>query len=73
MFAWPFATTLRLGNTVPFEEKLQRWRAIGKSVFDLTGPGFELLTFRTKAKSTLPHRLCGRWKSYLTDIFRGCP
>ena len=55
-FARPFATTLRLGNTVPFKEKSQPWCAIGKSVFDLTGPGFESLTSRTKTESKLPHR-----------------
>ena len=32
------------GNTAPFEETSQRWRAIGNTVSDLTGPRFELQT-----------------------------
>ena len=40
-FAEPIAATLRLGNTASFKEKLQRWRSVGYSVFDLAGPEFE--------------------------------
>ena len=35
------------GNTGPFEEKSQRWRAIGNNVSDLTGPRFEPPTYRS--------------------------
>ena len=49
-FAWPFAATMYLGNTARFEEKSQRWRAVGNSVFDLTGPGFKPMTSRTRAE-----------------------
>ena len=34
MSLWP-------GNTALFEEMSQRWRAVGNTVFDLTGPRFE--------------------------------
>ena len=29
------------GNTTPFEEMTQRWRAVGDTVSDLSGPRFE--------------------------------
>ena len=29
------------GNTAPFEEKPQQWRAVRNTVSDLTGPKFE--------------------------------
>ena len=35
------SVSLRQGNTAPFEEMSQRWRAIGNTVADLTGPRFE--------------------------------
>ena len=37
-----------VGNTVPFEETLQRWRAVGSTVSDLTGSRFELQIFRSR-------------------------
>ena len=36
------------GNTTLFKEILQRWRAVGDTVFDLTGPIFEPKTSRFK-------------------------
>ena len=33
-------------NTAPFEEKLQRWRAVGNTMSDLIGLGFEPQSFR---------------------------
>ena len=36
------------GYTAPFEEMLQRWQAIGKTAFDLTGPRFEAQTSRCR-------------------------
>ena len=35
-----------MGNTAPFEEMLQRWRVVGNTVSDLTGPRFEPQTSR---------------------------
>ena len=35
------------GNTAPFKEMLQRWRAVGNTVSDLTGPRFEPQTSRS--------------------------
>ena len=40
-FAGPISASLRPGNTAPFEEMSQRWRAIGNTVPDLTGPSIE--------------------------------
>ena len=40
-FAGPISASLRLGNTAPLEETLQRQRAVGNTVSDLTGPRFE--------------------------------
>ena len=39
----PISASLRPGNTAPFEEMSQRWRAVGNTVSDLTGPRLELL------------------------------
>ena len=44
----PNLRSLRLGNTASFEEMLQRWRAVGNTVFDLTGPRFEFQTSRSR-------------------------
>ena len=46
-FAGPISASLRPGNTAPFEEKQQRWRAVGNTVPNLTGPRFEPQTYRT--------------------------
>ena len=40
----------RPGNTAPFEEMSQRWRAVGNTVANLTGPKFESLTYRSRDK-----------------------
>ena len=40
-FAGPISASLRPGNTAPFGEMLQRWRDVGNTVSDLTGPRFE--------------------------------
>ena len=47
-FAGPISASLRQGNTDPFEEMSQRWRAVGNTVFDLTGPRFEAQTSRSR-------------------------
>ena len=46
--AGPISASLRPGNTAPFEEMSQRWRAIGNTVSDLTGPRFEPQTSRSR-------------------------
>ena len=43
--------SLRPGYTVPFEEMLQRWRAVGNTLSDLTGPIFESQTSRPRDES----------------------
>ena len=37
-----------VGNTAPFQDMLQRWRAVGKTVSDLTGPRLEPPTSRSR-------------------------
>ena len=49
-FAGPISASLRPGNTAPFEETSQRWRAVDKTVSDLTGPRFEPRTSRSRDK-----------------------
>ena len=44
----PISASLRLDNTAPFEEMPQRGQAIGNTVSDLTGPGFEPNTSRSR-------------------------
>ena len=39
-FAGPISVSLRPGNTTPFEEMSQRWRAVGNTVSNLTGQRF---------------------------------
>ena len=55
-FAEPILAALRPDNLAPFKEMLQRWRAVGNSVFDLTGPRFESQTshFRDERINTRP-------------------
>ena len=36
------------GNTASFEEMSQRWRVVGNTVSDLTGPRFEPQTSRSR-------------------------
>ena len=47
-FAGPISASLRPGNTAPLEEMLQRWRVVGNTVSDLTGPRFEPQIFRSR-------------------------
>ena len=35
-----FFASVHQGNTAPFEEMSQRWRAVGNTVTDLTSPRF---------------------------------
>ena len=49
-FAGPIFTSLHPG-TAPFEEMSERWRAVGNTVSDLTGPRFEPQTFHSKDES----------------------
>ena len=44
--AGPISESLHSGSTAPFEEISQRWRAVGNTVSDFTGPRFEPLTSR---------------------------
>ena len=46
--AGPISASLRPGNTAPFEEMSQRWRAVGNTVSDLTGLRFEPQTSRSR-------------------------
>ena len=46
--ARPISALLRPGNTTSFKEISQRWRAIGNTVSNLTGPRFEFLTSRSR-------------------------
>ena len=46
----PIFASLHPGNTARFKEMLQRWRAVGNTVSDLTGPRFEPQTSRSKDK-----------------------
>ena len=47
-FAGSISALLRPGNTATFEGMLQRWRAVGNTVFDLTGLRFEPQTSRSR-------------------------
>ena len=45
--AGPISVSLRPGNTASSEVMSQRWRTVGNTVFDLTGPRFEPQTSRS--------------------------
>ena len=45
---WAHLCVIAPGNTASFEEILQRWRAVGNTVSDLTSPRFEPQTSRSK-------------------------
>ena len=47
------SASLRPGNTASFEEMLQRWRAVGNTASDLTGPSFEPWTSRFRDEEIL--------------------
>ena len=47
-FAGAISASLRSSNTTSFKEMLQRWRAVGNTVSDLTGPRFEPQTSRLR-------------------------
>ena len=46
--AEPIFASLRPGNTVPFEEMLQRWQSVGNTASNLTGPRFESKASRSR-------------------------
>ena len=46
--AGPISASLRPGNTASFEKMLQRWRAVGNSVSDLTSLRYEPQTSHSK-------------------------
>ena len=65
------SASLRPGNTAPFEEMLQRWRAVGNTVSDLTGPRFEPQTSRSRDERVTA-RPTGRFKNLnLNSIDKG--
>ena len=49
-----------MGNTAPFEEMLQLWRAVGNIVSDLTGSRFERQASRSR-KECVTARPTGRF------------
>ena len=57
--AWPISASLRPGNTVPFEEMSQWWRAVGNTVSDLTGPRFEPRPTAPETNALLLDQLAG--------------
>ena len=43
-------TSLRPGSTASFQEMLQQWRAVGKTMSNLNGTRFEPRTYRSRDK-----------------------
>ena len=64
--AGPISASLRPGNTAPFEEMSQRWRAVGNTVSDLTGPRFEPQTSRSRDERVTA-RPSGRLINYIKN------
>ena len=65
-FAGLIFASLRPGNTAPFEEMLQRWRAVGNNVFSLTSLRFEpkISHFRHESVTTRP---TGRYLNHFNN------
>ena len=59
---------LRQSNTAPIEEMSQRWRVVGNTVFNLTGPRFEPQTSRSRYERVAT-RSTGRSTSCSYGIF----
>ena len=74
-FARPISSSLRQGNTAPYEEMSRRWRAVGScTVSDLTGTKFEPQASRTKdervtAGPIVAYIIPLRTVPFLTNIF----
>ena len=66
--AGPISASLRPGNTAPFEEMSQQWRAISNTLSDLTGPRYEPQTFRSRDERVTA-RPVGRYKATIDDDF----
>ena len=62
-FAGPISPLLRVGRTALFKEIFQRWRTVGNSVFDCTGPRFEPQTSAPETNA-LPLDLLAGNKSF---------
>ena len=58
-FPGPVSASLRPGSNALIEEMLQRWRSVGSTVCNLTGPLFEPQTTRSRYKRvTARHCRC---------------
>ena len=51
----------RQGSTAPFEEVLQRWRVVGNTLFNFTGPKFEPQTPAPETNALPLDQLAGRF------------
>ena len=49
------------GNTAPFEEISHWWRAVGNTVFNLTGPRFNLKPPASETNALLLDQLAANW------------
>ena len=58
--AGPISASLRKGNTAPFEEMLQWWRAVGNTVSNLTDPRFKPRTPRSRNELVTARQLAGK-------------
>ena len=67
--AGPISASLRPGNTAPFEEMLQRWRAVGNTVSDLTGLRFEPQTSRSRDERVTARPTGRSKKKNLSKLF----
>ena len=67
--AGPISASLCPGNTGPAEKMLQRWRAVGNTVSDLTGPRFEPQTSGSRDERVTA-RPTGRSNIKITRILK---
>ena len=56
--ARPIFASLLPSNTAPFKEMLQRWRAVGNTVSNFTGPKFEPQTSRSRDERVTARPTC---------------
>ena len=65
-FVGLISASLHSGNIAPFEEMPQRWRAVGSTMSDLTGPRFEPQNSRSRDERVAV-RPAGRLVRLLTN------
>ena len=66
------SVTARVGNTIPFQELSQQWRAVGKTVSNLTGLRFEHHPSRPRDRNSLQRQTRYRLTNWPVSFHSYC-